>query len=655
MENEKQAIPPTETLAPDDKKMVVYEADRGGEISLNMTTVRKYLVSGRRDLVTDEEVVLFMHLCKARRVNPWIKEAWLIKYTERDPAGFIYSIHYLRDQANKNPRCPGWTRGIVVWTDEGGVSRREGSGILYPGEKLLGGYFESRPVDWRTPYKLEVCLEAHIKTTAKGQLTKFWLKPKQPAQIMKVAESQGLSALYINGADDEIDPGAGADPDEIDPGDLVDAEFIEASDFDKFLTGQKTPQGTFNIKDREKFTEFLMFKADSLGITLDNFKSIVDDYVALIDEYLLWQRRGSLADPGVKAQEAPPVETNAEDLIKSFNDKSAGVFSVEDLPGFDDWVEIQAKLQNITLNQYKVEWADSIETPIAEFKRIREEAAKNQSGGMTVEALDKVAHFDAQVVRTIVSGRDRSDFIEFCIRRAEADHLSLQDYKVAWTDDFDRLGVMFNDSQAPSKAQDGLEDPPGSEETLQAKEAAEAPLNPWDPPGKWNLLRSGYKDYVETWVYDKIYPLAGEDIKLQKEVRAKWDRQVPAAPFPSAPAVQETAQEAQGALKDPPGSNDEGRADHAGSADNKPAGNGVIDSADKSQVDESKIIAAFNNKVREMIPAERIPAFDSWIQDEARRLNMEYFDFKIWHYEGGHVPGLVKSFNEYKEGVGVIL
>ena len=39
-------------------------------VRLTPAMVRQYLVHGRNELVTDQEVIFFMHICRARSLNP---------------------------------------------------------------------------------------------------------------------------------------------------------------------------------------------------------------------------------------------------------------------------------------------------------------------------------------------------------------------------------------------------------------------------------------------------------------------------------------------------------------------------------------------------------------------------------------------------------
>ena len=59
--------------------MVKYETN-GQEITLTQSDVKNFLVTGDADKVTDKEFKLFMELCKAQKLNPFLREAYLIKF-----------------------------------------------------------------------------------------------------------------------------------------------------------------------------------------------------------------------------------------------------------------------------------------------------------------------------------------------------------------------------------------------------------------------------------------------------------------------------------------------------------------------------------------------------------------------------------------------
>jgi len=177
----------------EDKSIVKHQSRDGQEITLSFETVRKYLVSGNRDKVTPQELMYFLGVCKSRGLNPFKKDAYLIKYGD-DPAAIVTSIDYFRSRARAQKDCTGWDKGIIVKTEDGTIKRTHG--LLLEGEKLLGGFFEATPEGWKTPFQLEVNLNGYIKKTRDGKTTRFWQAENQPTMIAKVAESQGLRTLW---------------------------------------------------------------------------------------------------------------------------------------------------------------------------------------------------------------------------------------------------------------------------------------------------------------------------------------------------------------------------------------------------------------------------------------------------------------------------
>ena len=61
-----------------DKDIVTYEV-AGQEVKLSYSIVRKYLTKGNAD-VTDQELVQFISVCKFNKLNPFLNEAYLIKF-----------------------------------------------------------------------------------------------------------------------------------------------------------------------------------------------------------------------------------------------------------------------------------------------------------------------------------------------------------------------------------------------------------------------------------------------------------------------------------------------------------------------------------------------------------------------------------------------
>lgn len=174
------------------KSIVEYKAKDGQELKLSFETVTKYLVQGNGK-VSKQEMMFFLAMCKSRGLNPFKKDAYLIKFGD-DPAAIVTSIDYFRSRARAQTDCKGWKKGIIVQLDDGSV--KDSAGLILEGEKLVGGFFEAKPEGWDYPFRLEVNLDGFIKKTRQGKITRFWEESKQPIMIAKVAESQGLRTLW---------------------------------------------------------------------------------------------------------------------------------------------------------------------------------------------------------------------------------------------------------------------------------------------------------------------------------------------------------------------------------------------------------------------------------------------------------------------------
>ena len=107
------------------------------EVTLTPQTVKNYLVSGNANEVTMQEIVMFINLCKYQSLNPFLREAYLVKYGNQ-PATLIVGKSAFESRAENNPKYRGCESGIVV-TYENGIEYREGT-LIVEGEKLVGGW-----------------------------------------------------------------------------------------------------------------------------------------------------------------------------------------------------------------------------------------------------------------------------------------------------------------------------------------------------------------------------------------------------------------------------------------------------------------------------------------------------------------------------------
>ena len=111
----------------------------GTRVDLDLQFVKKYLVRGRADLTSDQEVVFFMNTCKMQGLNPLAQgEVYLIKYSKDDPAQLVVGKDAYLRRAYSNPDYLYKNDGIVVQRGSD-IIQKEGC-CLYPGEVLIGGW-----------------------------------------------------------------------------------------------------------------------------------------------------------------------------------------------------------------------------------------------------------------------------------------------------------------------------------------------------------------------------------------------------------------------------------------------------------------------------------------------------------------------------------
>ncbi len=161
---------------------------------LSVDSILKYIAPD----ATEEEAFMFLQLCIARKLNPFLKEAYLIKYSKTSAAAFVVGKDAFTKRADAHPEYQGLRSGIIVKTESGVLERRKG-GLMIEKETLLGGWAEILRKG-REPYYSEVALSEYEqyklnRETNKMELTKFW-KEKPATMIIKVAVVQGLRGQF---------------------------------------------------------------------------------------------------------------------------------------------------------------------------------------------------------------------------------------------------------------------------------------------------------------------------------------------------------------------------------------------------------------------------------------------------------------------------
>ena len=164
------------------------------EISLSSEIVRNFLTrptaSGKQP--SDQEVVKFMALCKARELNPWVGDAYLIGYDAQSGPEFslITSHQALLKRAESQKDYKGMESGVIIKNKSGEIVDVVGA-FFTDDDTLLGA--------WAKVYRKNLTnpIYKRIKLTAFNKGFGRW-KIDPAGMIVKCAESAAYRAAFPN-------------------------------------------------------------------------------------------------------------------------------------------------------------------------------------------------------------------------------------------------------------------------------------------------------------------------------------------------------------------------------------------------------------------------------------------------------------------------
>ena len=157
---------------------------------LSIEIIKKYICPK----ATDQEAYMFMQLCQIQGLNPFLREAYLIKYKDDDQATIITGKETFTKRADALPQYDGFKAGIILTDNSNQATYREGA-FLVDGEKLLGGWSEVFRKDRTQSFRNEVSLTEYQRHKKDGSLMSNW-KNMPATMIRKVALVQSLREAF---------------------------------------------------------------------------------------------------------------------------------------------------------------------------------------------------------------------------------------------------------------------------------------------------------------------------------------------------------------------------------------------------------------------------------------------------------------------------
>lgn len=174
---------------------VIYDID-GEQIKLTPSIVQKYIVGDDNGQITLPEFKFFTELCKVRKLNPFLKEAYCIKFGS-NPAQIVVGKDAVLKRAVLNPNFDGIESGVIVQAIETGeIIERKGTFYIKNEERLVGGWAKVYRKDWSHPTYCSVSFDEVAQKTKEGYLNKQWAT-KGGTMVEKVAKVRALRETFV--------------------------------------------------------------------------------------------------------------------------------------------------------------------------------------------------------------------------------------------------------------------------------------------------------------------------------------------------------------------------------------------------------------------------------------------------------------------------
>lgn len=179
------------------------------KIKLTIGIVKSYVANPTKSgkLPSDREVVKFIQLCKARGLNPFEGDAFLVGYDSKDGPSFslITAHQAFLKRAEVHPEFDGIRSGAIVTDRDGNICERKGSFIL-DDDMLVGGwatvYFKGRthPVEKTVKFRTYNTGRSRWEKDPAGMIVKV-----AEAAALRTAFPSQLGGMYLEGEfDDEV-------------------------------------------------------------------------------------------------------------------------------------------------------------------------------------------------------------------------------------------------------------------------------------------------------------------------------------------------------------------------------------------------------------------------------------------------------------------
>lgn len=176
------------------QQSVSFKNEQGQDIVITPDDIRNLFCPN----ADQKEVSLFLQFCKTNRLDPFKKDAYMVKYGNA-PAQIITNYQVLNRIACANPNYNGIENGITVLRD-GEIVHKEGCAVYKVlGEVLLSGWARVKFKDGKCPAYAELSLDEF--STGKSNWAKMpgvMIEKCAKAAAWRLAFPDDLQGMYCN-------------------------------------------------------------------------------------------------------------------------------------------------------------------------------------------------------------------------------------------------------------------------------------------------------------------------------------------------------------------------------------------------------------------------------------------------------------------------
>lgn len=169
-------------------------------IKMSLSIAKKYFANPTRKghRPTDEMVMSYMMMMAARKLNPWVGDAWIIGYDGKDGPEFSIVTAYqaLAKRAELHPAYDGIEWGIILEVD-GKIEEREGA-FHGPDERLVGAWAKVYRKDRSRPFVAKIQRAPYDKGFSQWKINPAWMLGKcARTAAMREAFPLELGGMYV--------------------------------------------------------------------------------------------------------------------------------------------------------------------------------------------------------------------------------------------------------------------------------------------------------------------------------------------------------------------------------------------------------------------------------------------------------------------------